>query len=516
MRNPKREIQDIERFEEILGVLAKNGFKDIVTRLKLQEHLSLTEKIANPEPTPQRFRETVEELGVVFIKFGQMLAERKDFIPERYAEELKKLENDVKPFDPEEAKEIVDEEVGLDKFEQFSEEPIASASIAQVHSAELENGDKAAVKVRRPGIRKRVKTDLDIVSFLARKYDNHYNPEHDQVRRDVEEFARWTDKELDLKNEAKNAKRLRENLKDEEKVRIPEVYEDLTTEKVLTTEYIDAVRVDDIEGLEEREIKFEDVARIGVRCELKQILRDGFFHADPHPSNFLVDTEGNLVYLDFGIMGRLTPKKRRLVGLMFYYMVEQDVEGLMSVLEEVGYEEDSYDREELKHEVERTILDIKQSTLEQSSFTKSFAKIALKASSNGLYISNDLIMMGKGMATMEGIGIDVYPEYRFEEENYSDLQDILKQQFNVKDAAEEFAVDLLRNRDELTKLPSSLLESEEGGDRKIEIKNEASSDNVFPASLIIGSTILFYQTLPERYMLPIALLEFLAAVHFLE
>jgi len=516
VRNPKREIQDFERFEDILAILAKNGFKDVITRLNLQKHLSITERIANPEPTPRRFRETVEELGLVFIKFGQMLAERKDLIPERYAEELKKLENNVKPFDPEEAREIVDEEVGMENFEDFSEEPIASASIAQVHSATLKNGEKVAVKIRRPGLAGKVEKDLDIISFLAHKYDKHYNPEHNQVKRDVEEFARWTREEMNLKNEAKNAERLRENLSEEKNIRIPEIYRELTTERVLTTEYIDAVRVDDIEGLENRDIEFEEIARLGVRCELKQILRDGFFHADPHPSNFLVDPDGKLVYLDFGIMGKLTPKKRRLVGLMFYYQIEQDLEGLMSILEELGYKQRNYQREELKHEVERIILDMKASTLETQSFTKAFAKISLKASDHGLYMPNDLIMMGKGMATMEGIGIDVYPKYSFEEENYEDLKEILRQQFDPEDTAKDFAVDLLRNRDELTKFTSNLVEAEKKSEQKIDVHNDSSAKNLFPAALIVGSTVLFYETLPPEHMLPVALLELLAAVHLLE
>lgn len=515
MKNPRRVLKDFGRFKDILELLAKNGFKDIITRLNLQKHVPITERIATPEPTPQRFRETVEELGVVFIKFGQMLAERKDLIPEEYAEELKKLENHVEPFDAEEARRIVEEELDFDRFEEFSEEPIASASVAQVHKATLENGEEVAVKIRRPGLEKQVEIDLDIIRFFARKYDEKQKSKHGQVVRDVDEFARWTNEEMNFEQEAKNAERLKKNLKEEEKIRIPKIYHELTTEKVLTTEFIDAVRVDDLAAIEQKDIEFAEIARVGVRVELKQILRDGFFHADPHPSNFLVDEEGNLVYLDFGIMGKLIPKKRRLVGLMFYYMVEQDVRGLMSVLEELGYEEEDYRRDELKHTVERTLLDLKGSSLEESSFTVALAKVTLEAGRKGLYMPNDLIMMGKGMATMEGIGIDVYPDYKFEEENYQDLKDILEEQFNLEDAAEDFAVDLLRNRDELTKLTSSVLE-EDSKTQNIEVTNRGSDSNLVPAALIVGSTLLFYGTLPDKYMLPVALAELLAAVHFLE
>ena len=516
MRNVRREIQDFERFEQIIRILASNGFKDIVTRLDLQHYLPITDKYINPEPTPQRFRETVEELGTVFIKFGQMLAERKDLIPERYAEELKKLENEVPPFDPVRAKQIVDEDVGLENFEDFSKDPIASASIAQVHTAKLENGEKVAVKVRRPGLIDQVRKDLDIIRFFANEFDKHQKSEHGQFRRDIEEFTRWTMKEVNLKNEAKNAERLRKNLADEDRIRIPKIYGELTTPRVLVTEYIEAFRVDEREKIEDIDISFEEIARLGVRSQLKQILRDGFFHADPHPSNFLVDKNGNLVYLDFGIMGKFTPKKRRLLTLMFYYTLSQDVEGLMSVLEELGYEEKDYDPDELKHEVERIVLELQGTTLNDNSFTKSFAKLSLAAGRHGLYMPNDLIVMGKGMATMEGIGIDVYPEYSFQEQNFQDIKEIMKKQFDPKDSMKELGVDFLRNRDKLTKLTSNIIKSQDGSGQTINITNSRNNSNMLPAALIVGSTLLFYKTLPDEYMLPVALVELLAAVHLLE
>ena len=516
MRNVRREIEDFERFEEIVRILASNGFKDIITRVDLQHYLPITDKYVNPEPTPQRFRETVEELGTVFIKFGQMLAERKDLIPARYAEELKKLENEVPPFDPERARQIVDEEVGLENFTDFSKDPIASASIAQVHTAKLENGDKVAIKVRRPGIVDKVRKDLDILKFLATEFEKHRDSNHEQMRRDIEEFSLWTNKEMNLKNEAKNAERLRENLSDEERIRIPKVYQELTTSTVLVTEYIEAFRVDEREKIEDIDISFEEIARLGVRSQLKQILRDGFFHADPHPSNFLVDRDGNLVYLDFGIMGKFTPKKRRLLTMMFYYTLSQDVEGLVDVLEELGYKEDNYEREELKHKVEFIVLELSGTTLADNSFSKSFAKISLEAGNHGLYMPNDFIVMGKGMATMEGIGIDVYPEYSFEKENFDDIKQIMKEQFDPKDSMKDLGVDFLRNRDKLTKLTSNIVKSQEDSAPEINITNESNSRNLLPGALIVGSTILFYKTLPEEYMMPIALAELLAAVHFLD
>ncbi|MFB6245540.1 MAG: ABC1 kinase family protein [Candidatus Nanohaloarchaea archaeon] len=489
MSGIREEIQDLERFIGIVETVANYGFNSLIRKAGLDRLIPFHHRVRGEELNgPEEFRRMIEELGTVFIKFGQVLAERKDLIPEKYAEALKDLENNVEPFEGEKAREMLDEEVGLENFREFDEEPVASASIAQVHEAELNNGDRVAVKIRRPGIKEQIEKDLDILMFLARKADKHKNLGHSQLQRDVEQFAEWTRQEIDFNNEIENGRILGEEMESWEKVRIPEMYPKYSSEAVTVMEYVDAVRCDDVEALEELDIEFSDIARIGVQAQLEQIFKYGFFHADPHPSNFLVDQKGNLVFLDFGIMGRLTRKKRRHVLLMLYSMITGDVDGVLDAIKTLGYCENDADIEELRTSVEKTLKNLQGKTLGQMSFTHSFADLTLEASRHGIYMPNDLIVMGKGMATMEGIGLDIYPDYNFTEENREFIEKLIKEQLEPKQSTKDMMADALRNKELFTKLPSKINEaiSSDSKHVNVHVENQQNSEAV-TAALILAS-----------------------------
>lgn len=512
MNRIKRDIQDIERFEEILSVLLRQGFGFFLDEINVLQHLPYTKRIAhrNRKPAPERLRETFEELGPTFIKFGQIMAERPDIIPEEYINELEKLQDDVPSFDHEKAKEIVDEEVGLENFLEFEEEPLASASIAQVHRARLKSGEEVVVKVRRPGIEEQMRKDLDVLEYLAKKADKHIAKLRGMAYDDMKEFARWTKEELDLKQEGRNAITLEENLSDEERIKIPEVYMEYTTEKVLVLEYLEGVKADDKEAIEDMEVDAKKIATTGVKATIKQIIRDGFFHADPHPSNFRVDSDGNLIFLDFGMMGQFSKRMRKDIGLLVLHTYNEDIESLVNDLTRIGHVKNP-DIEQLEKDLERLVLDLKNSTIEQNSISRSLIKMTEASAENGVYLPSSMMLVGKGILTMEGIGLSIYPDFKPDDELTRFTEKLLIQSFGPRETIENAAIDLIENQDLLTKLPSKLNQLSDQKQTEIEIKNQPINTRaVIAAALILSSSVMLMQG-PESQLFMIGIVELAVA-----
>lgn len=512
-----REIEDVGRFNEIVTVMAEQGLGVFLDEIDLTHKVPLTQKFSREKvPPPERLRETFEKLGPTFIKFGQIMAERPDIVPQRYVEELEKLQDDVPGFEPEKAKQIVEEEIGLDSFESFEEEHLAAASIAQVHQATLESGEEVVIKIRRPGIKENIGRDLEILEFLAKRGVKRSSYLSDvQFLSAVKEFSRWTRQELDLKREARNGELLAENLSDEENVKIPEIYTDLTTEKVMVMEYIDGVSIGNTRELEEMGVDVKKLADTAIRSGLKQVLRDGFFHADPHQSNFLVEEDGKLVMIDFGMMGRLSKDMRKDVNLMILHFIREDATKAFKDLERIGHVAEDANEEVVKSELQDKMLVIQDANLEEVSFASQFLRLATTASRNGITMPQSLILMGKSLSTVEGIGMTLCPEYEINEEFRTTIKEFLKQDFGPEKIIEEVSLDLMENRDLITELPSKINKITENGDRDVNVEIEQSKDNsTLIAGLVISSAFLMTQG--QRPLIGIGVAELLFAAYLFQ
>ncbi|WEL23788.1 ABC1 kinase family protein [Candidatus Nanohalovita haloferacivicina] len=491
----ENKIGDVERFDEIISIMAEQGLGVLLDELDLFHRVSVTQKFSREKvPPPERLRETFEQLGPTFIKFGQIMAERPDVVPERYVEELEKLQDDVPGFESEKAKQIVDEEIGLDKFENFEEEHLAAASIAQVHRATLNSGEEVVVKIRRPGIKDQIERDLEIIEFLAKRGIKRSDYLSDvQLLNAVKEFARWTRQELNLKREARNGELLAENLSDEENIKIPEIYAEMTTQKVMVMEYVDGIKSSKTEKLREMDIDNKKLAETAIRSSLKQILRDGFFHADPHPSNFLVREDGTLIMIDFGMMGNLTKDTRENMALMILHSLREDVDKAFDDLKRMGHVQSDADEQALKAELEEKILLIQNANLEEVSFTGQFLDMTIQASRHGVIMPQSLVLMGKSMVTMEGIGMAVYPEYEINDQFKKTIKEILRDDFKPEKLMKELSLDLVENKDLITELPSKLNELTEKEDTEVKVVNEGGDNRTLEAGLIISSAFLVTQ-----------------------
>lgn len=510
MRHPKQELKDFQRLEDVLTVLTKEGFGFMLDAFNIQEHVPLTTRIMNQkrETRPERVRKTIEELGTTYIKFGQIMAERPDMIPERYTEELQKLQDSVEPFDSDKAREIVTEEIGIEEFEEFREEPLAAASIAQVHRATLQSGEEVVVKIRRPEVKDQVKKDLDILNYLAETGEKHFgNLDQMDIVKFVNEFSDWTRQELDMEKECLNAQIFKENMQEEEQVYIPEVYPELTTEKVLVMEYVEGTKCTEKEKLEQIDIDKEEIAKTAIKAGMRQSMIDGFFHADPHPSNFLISEDGKIIYLDFGMMGKVSKEKSEKLGLMLLYMIREDISGIMDCLEELGTKTEDFEREKARDKVEEKTLVMKNTSLKHHSITKQMFQLFVELSETGLHMPSNLALMGKSLVTMEGIGLTIYPDFRITEEYEKMVKEILQENNSEKELVEDFTIDLIKNKDLITKLPSKInsrLDQQEKPE--INITTENSSRSLFPAAAVVSGTVLVIASAFSRTLLYLGLL----------
>lgn len=349
--------RDIGRINEIVHVLIKHGFESfagyISTRSSKLPFLNRNISEEIPSDANVRLRFVLEELGTTFIKLGQTLSTYPELIGFDLADELSLLQESAPVDDYETVKKIVEKEFSkpIDEiFDEFSEEPIASASIGQVHTAFLDN-NYVAVKVQHPGIKKTVKSDIRIMKIIANRLDNSLDiAKSYNLPGLVEVFERDIKKELDYKFEAMNAIHLYDLLKADE-VYVPKVYKDYTTSKVLTMEYVDGVSLNTVLSSNDDKYDKEKIAMEGADSFIKQVLEYGFYHADPHPGNIFVLENSSVAFVDFGMMGHLDDDLREDLAKLFIFISEGDAKLLTKQLMYMGIVDDSNDYKDIEYEI---------------------------------------------------------------------------------------------------------------------------------------------------------------------
>ena len=323
-----------------------------------QEHVLGETRLADDENAPQRVAALLQQLGPTYVKIGQMLAARSDILPPDWTSEFAKLQADASPFPWEEARQVVISELKRPPDEVFGsieEQPFAAASTAQVHRATLKDGTLVAVKIQRPMIVAKTKADLGVMQQLAKTAETRFAlARRIAIRGMVGEFAKGVLNELDYRNEAYHARRLADSMSRFERVHIPTVYEDLSSSRVLTMEFVHGIKITDTERLREAGIDEGELGATFMRAIIKQVLIDGFFHGDPHPGNVMVDPEsGQIIFLDLGLVGQLSTEQRvDLLGLI-YALKEVDLSGIADSLIALGKPTPAYDEAALRSSIDR-------------------------------------------------------------------------------------------------------------------------------------------------------------------
>ena len=354
------------------------------------------------------------KLGPGFVKFGQALSTRPDLIGIEISDHLKKLQDDVKPFSGLIAKDIVEKETNSlidDVFISFDQTPIASASIAQVHEGVLKNGEKVAVKILKPQIEKLLFNDFTFFYWVS-KCIELFNPKIKRLKlsKTVEVFSNISLIELDLTMEASAADELAENFKNHLNYRVPKIYWDLTTKRILVLEYIEGIKIDNISALKKQKHNIEKITEVATEVFFLQVFRDGFFHGDMHPGNIFIDRNGTLVPIDFGIMGRLKNKDRQFLALLLTYLLDKNYKKVVEIHAEANMLGVDISYEQLAQAIRAISTPILNKPIGEISLAKLLGQILGLSKTYNIEIQSQFSLLQKTMLMAEGTARQLRPE----------------------------------------------------------------------------------------------------------
>lgn len=420
-----KSIKQLLRLLHINTILARNGLDQVIVSIHLFSPFRFLVYL-NPWNwfrkkqlnRGEALRKTLEELGPIFIKFGQALSTRPDILPPDIAQELCKLQDDVPPFASDKALAILEGAYGRSAFEVFAEfdpVPLASASMAQVHAARLQSGEEVVVKILRPNMRKLIENDLSILHTIANLADRYW-PESKRLKPQeiVREFEHNLLDELDLQREAANAGQLRRNFSNSPLLYIPEIFWDYTRENVLVLERIYGIPVADVAQLKEQGTNIKKLAERGVEIFFTQVFRDCFFHADMHPGNIFVSRahpeNPQYICIDFGIIGTLNDNDKRYLAENLYAFFNRDYRRVAQLHVESGWVARDTRVEEFESAIRTVCEPIFEKPLKDISFAQVVLKLFQVARRFQMEVQPQLVLLQKTLLAIEGLGRQLYPE----------------------------------------------------------------------------------------------------------
>ncbi|WP_129128368.1 ABC1 kinase family protein [Geomonas oryzae] len=420
--NINRNVRSIRRYRQIITVIGGYGLGHLLEYLNLGQVLDFSRRVLRRRPpkaahlsAPERLRLALEELGTTFIKLGQLLSTRADIIPASFVQELTHLQDKIPCLPFEEIKEQIEHELGVPLEQRFlyvEPEAIAGASIAQVHRATLVTGEDVVVKVRRPGVVEAVETDIDILMGVALLLERHMarSDIYDPVGV-VREFSYTIRRELDLTREGHAIEKIRDNFKGDATLYFPKVYWEATSKGVLTTEYVEGIKVSDTVAIEKAGLDGREIAARGARVFLKMVLDHGFFHGDPHPGNVLILKDNVICLLDFGMVGRLDPSVKRYLTDVLVAVINRDVEGLAYVIVEAGDAAETVNMQALKKALAEFIDSYFEIPLKEIEVGRMLMEFIDLISTHRIKVHPDLTMLVKVLVVVEGMGRRLDPDF---------------------------------------------------------------------------------------------------------
>lgn len=410
----------------------------------------LPRKISKDSSLGERIRKALEELGPIFVKFGQVVSTRRDLLPEEIANELAKLQDQVTPFSKSQALEILDTayDKSIDQiFEKIDDEPLAAASIAQVHSAKLSDGKDVIIKILRPNIQTQIVKDISALYIIARSLENFWS-ESEQVKPTeiVKEYEKTIINELDLKREAANAARLKKNFSKSEMLYVPEIYWDYCRTNILVQERIYGTPIRDIDTLKKQKTNIKALAENGVEIFFTQVFRHNFFHADMHPGNIFVQIEDpdfpKYAAVDFGIIGTLTKDDQYYLAENFLAFFEGDYNKIAQLHIDSGWVPSETRVDEFEIAIRTVCEPIFNKPLSDISFANVLISLFNTARQFNMEVQPQLILLQKTLFNIEGLGRQLYPELDLWKTAYPVLKVWMNEQIGFKSVASDFKKNL--------------------------------------------------------------------------
>ena len=537
-----RTYRNLNRYRQILAVLFKYGFDDIVELLKIDQYIEIGLQVISRNRGERvarlsravRVRMAIEELGPTYIKMGQILSTRPDLVPVDFVRELAKLQDKVPAFPFADVRRIIYEETGRpadDLFDQLDPEPLASASIGQVHRARLKDGEDVAVKVQRPGIRKLVEVDLEIMLHLATLAERHIEEiAHHRPVKIIEEFARSIEKEMDYTLEATSMERVARSFLHDETVYIPKVYREETTERVLTTEFVDGIKVSLLDRLDENGYDRQLITRRGADILLTQIFDHGFFHADPHPGNLFVLPNNVICLLDFGMMGTVDRNTREAFVELVDAVVRRDEPRTTQVMLKLTLWDDEPNLRLLGKDVADFLGEHLYKPLKDIQIGKLLHHLLELAAQHGLRLPPEIFLMMKALSTVEGVGLVLDPDFDMIAHAEPYIRQVKLSRFSAERLGSDAVSIFAQYMDFIQEFPKDLLEITRTIRQKkftfmLDLKSMESmlsthdqisnriSFSIIIAALIIGSALIVISKTPPLFygISLIGIIGFLAA-----
>ena len=405
------------RASQIVWVLAKHSFSELFAHPRLGKRRRRKNKgqvHKHVYTTPERLRMTIEELGPTFVKFGQILADRPDMVSERFRVELKKLQSRAEPFDNNTALGLIEKEMNApidEVFAEFDTTPLAAASIGQVYQGRLRSGEEVVLKIQRPFIENKIKLDIYLMKFIARKFAKSY-PELAAINIVglIDEFSETIVKELDYTFEASNILRFAMMFKDDPTVHIPAVYTKYSSKKLIVMEKVEGITPDTPQALRDAGLDTHQIAVNGANALLTMILRHGFFHADPHPGNIFI-LPGNVVaFIDFGMVGALTPRDMNFLADFAIGFARRDSDLMSRALLVLCGKKFFEHEEEMKFEIHQLMMQYAGIPLELMNFAGTMQKCVDVIVKYQLQIPSGIFMLIKALATLEKFAGTLAPD----------------------------------------------------------------------------------------------------------
>ena len=436
--------RDMGRLNQILGVLIRHGFGDSVRRLGLADRLESAghalkwehaADLARLEP-PVQVRLAIEELGPTFVKLGQILAGRADLFGPEFIAEFEKLHSHVPAVPLDTLRPQLREDLGgepEDVFARFDPEPLAAASIAQVHRAQLKDGTEVVVKIRRPGITDTIEADLRLLGRMAAVAEAEIpNLKPYRPQQLVRELARSLKRELDLASECRNAERIAANLAPLPWIVVPKVHWQHTTERVNVQDFVGGVAGNDLAGLDLNGFDRNLLAQRGSQAVLKMIVQDGFFHADPHPGNVFYLEGNRIAFIDFGMVGRLSQRRREELLSLLLGLVERNPQTVADVLLDWTGDEHGVNLAVLETEIEAFVDQYHGTPLAQLNLGQMLADVTTILREHHLGLPSDMALLIKAFITLEGMGRGLDPEFHMTTEALPLLRQVVRARYQPK------------------------------------------------------------------------------------
>lgn len=448
------------RAKEIFAVFARHGFADFINQLDLPA--TLARRFQNPDKPRrskwERIRLAAEELGPAWVKFGQLLSMRPDLIPQPLILELRKLQNAVPPVDFKDIRKVLIDELDGDPqhvFASFEETPIAAGSLAQVHQARLHESDTVvAVKVQRPDIAKIIIADLDLVEWLANQLHQRSSKLKPYDLPSVVEAVReGVEREIDFRHEARNQAYFSTKNPSPEDVFAPQVYNKYTTDRVLVMDFIEGVPVGPEAVSAERA---KELAAGGATSIVRQVLIDGFFHADPHAGNVLITPDGRLCFLDWGLAGHLTRRLRYALADFWVAAVEGDAESVVRIAAELAPPGSRTDLREMEKDVTLTLREELNFTIGRQEIGRAMLKLLFIFGDHGIPLSRDYALMAKAVLAIEEIGRALDPEFDLRDHAAPVLKQLYRERTGPRSMGRRSREFLRGTLASLQELPSSV------------------------------------------------------------